>query len=377
MSDALETVGLDVIADREDEAFIKDFVARGAGGDGSSTAEDTPSDLPKKAAVKEPKKDTANDVKKEPKAETQPVDETPDDEGEEHPADALDSESDPDDLEDEDAGDGAADPEHPDADSETQRATDKKTFTDALEAQGVSSTKLLEGVPEEFRPLLEQKVKELQAGFTKARQADREQFKDTVSLRAEMRLLGERPADVIVEKILKDPTLAEKINAKLDQLDKMDQLDGTPGAAASAHQESVKRARETAVTTEQSVAVKADTEARRIDAITQAGIRAARAAGVPFQAGVEDAIAARLALGHLDITEDDIRKIAEEKAAVWERSTRAVRREATKDYAKNKAKDRRTAGLKVKPNAGVVAAPGGKGTPTNDDDFVAYMRDKY
>ena len=373
MSDALETVGLDVIADREDEAFIKDFVARGAGGDGSSTVEDTPSDLPKKA------KGESKAEPKEPKKESKstPVDETPTDEDEEHPADALDSEAEPDDLDDEEAGEGAADPEHPDADSETQRATEKKTFTDALEAQGVSSTKLLADVPDEFRPLLEQKVKELQAGFTKARQADREQFKDTVSLRAEMRLLGERPADVIVEKILKDPTLAEKINAKLDQLDKMDQLDGTPGAAASAHQESVKRARETAVTTEQSVAVKADTEARRIEAITQAGIRAARAAGVPFQAGVEDAIAARLALGHLDITEDDIRKIAEEKAAVWERSTRAVRREATKDYAKNKAKDRRTAGLKVKPNAGVVAAPSGKGTPTNDDDFVAYMRDKY
>ena len=375
MSD--ENVGLDVIAAREDEAFIKDFVARGAGGDGSDTTDDTPSGLPKKAEPKAEKKEPKAESKAEPK-EKKPVAEIPHADDAEHPEDDPDSDEDADDLADEDADEGTDAAEHPAADSDDDPEKDKKDFTAALEAQGVSFTKLLEGVPDEYRPLFEKKAKELQAGFTKARQADREQFKDTVSLRAEMRLMKDRPADVIVEQILKDPKLAEAINAKLDQLDKMDQLDGKPGAAASAHQESVKRARETAVTAETTQAQQVDTEARRVDAITQQAVRAARAAGVPFQAGVEDAIAAQLALGHLDITEAEIVQIAREKAAVWERSTRAVRREATKDYAKNKAKDRRTAGLKVSPNAGAgAAAPSGKAGPTNDDEFVAYMREKY
>ena len=300
----------------------------------------------------------------------------------EHRDEDLDSDDDDTDLDAEPADEGSEpdeDAEHPadSAPTAVPTADAAKAFTTALEAQGVNVAKLLEDVPAEFRPILEKKAKELQAGFTKARQADREQFKDTVTLRAEMRLMKERPADLIVEQILKSPALAEQINAKLDQLDKMDQLDGKAGAAASAHQESVKRARETAVTAEQTAAVAADTEARHIDAITQAGIRAARAAGVPFQAGVEDAIAAQLALGNLNITVEDITKIAQEKAAVWERSTRAVRREATKDYAKNKAKARRTAGLPIPPGAGSAAAPQAKVGPQNDDEFVAHMRDKY
>lgn len=379
-----ESVSADVAAARADEAFIKDFVSRGAGGDGNTSVHDTPSGLPKKAEPKAEKPEKAEP--KEPKAKPAPLAEILDEEPEEHPDDqeSPDSEDEsptlPDD-EDTDVEDPTDDePEHPETDSEAasdELGTSKKAFDDALESQGVSVAKLLADVPEAFRPLLEKKAKELQAGFTKARQADREQFRDTVSLRAEMRLLRERPADVIVEKILKDPKLAEAINAKLDQLDKMDQLDGTPGSAGAAHQESVKRARDTAVTAEQSVAQQADTDARRIDAITQAGKRAARAAGVPFEAGVEDAIAARLALGQLTITAAEIEQIAQEKAAVWQRSTRAVAREATKQYAKQKAKDRRTGGLKVKPNAGGAAAPSGQKGPATDDEFVAYMRDKY
>lgn len=375
MSD--NTVGLDVIADREDEAFIKDFVSRGAGGDGRDTSADTPSGLPTSGSASrvDPKPDTKPDTKQNHTVDV----EIPDEDDEEHP----DADTDPD--SDEDATDpdddltdaNRPDEEHPATDSARAVATETKTFVEALEGQGVSLTKLLADVPEAYRPLIEKKAKELQAGFTKARQADREQFKDTVVLRAEMRLLRERPADVIVEKILRDPKLAEAINAKLDQLDKMDQLDGTPGVAGSAHQESVKRARETAVSTEQTEAVKAETDARRIDAITQAGRRAAQTAGVPFDAGVEDAIAAQLALGHINITMDEITAIAAAKAAVWQRSARAVRREATKDYAKNKAKDRRTGGLKVRPNTGSLAAPAGKAGPGNDDEFVAYMRDKY
>jgi hypothetical protein len=367
-------VGLDVVADREDEAFIKDFVSRGAGGDGGDTSDDTPSGVPKKA---EPKKEP----KREPKKEAPVVDETPTEDDTEHPDDAPDSDedsTDPDDdaIEDDDEDDTDA-AEHPDTDSAPRVAAEKKAFTDALETQGVSFAKVLEDVPEEYRPIFEKKAKELQAGFTKARQMDREQFKDVVSLRAEMQLMKDRPADLIVEQILRNPALAEQINGKLDQLDKMDQLDGKAGSAAQAHQESVKRAREGAVTSAQAAAAKADTDARRIDAITQEGMRAARAAGVPFQAGVEDAIAAQLALGNLAITKEQIAQIAGEKAAVWDRSTRAVRREATKEYARAKAKDRRTAGLKVKPNAGNSAGPPAKTGPTTDDEFVAHMRDKY
>ncbi len=352
MSDT-EAVGLDVLRDREDEKFIASFM------------KDAPKDAPKepKAAPKEAKAEV-----KEVVAEEVPDDEAPAGDEPEHPDEESDSGDVADDLTDAEPEEVA---EESDAgETKSVPVTDAaQEFADALDEQGVSLT--LDDIPEAHRPIVEKKIKDLVAGFTRARTADREQFKDTIQLRAEMRLLKERPADVIVERILRDPALAEAINAKLDQLDKMDQLDGKPGTSALAHQETVKRARESAVTAEESHAKQADTEARRIDAITAAGMRAAKAAGVPFQAGVEDAIAAQLALGHIDITMAEITKIAQEKAAVWERSTRAVRREATKGYVKRKVADRETGGLQIKPGSGTAAAPGAKAGPKNDDEFTA------
>lgn len=263
------------------------------------------------------------------------------------------------DDDEEDAGEGGDEDEKPV--SGKQKKLDAE-FQAALEAEGASVS--LEDIPEEARPKVAKKLKDLEAGFTRAMQGLRGDQKAASSFRAEERFRKEKPADFIVSMLLENPDLAEQVN------DRVGELEGNK-TAVEGHKALVEKARREASAAEDGEAAKAQERESRIDHYIKVGRAAARAAGVPFDMGVEEGIAARIALSEDGtITEAEIRKIAASKAAVYQRQLRQDRRDRSGKYVDQKVADRKKAGLKVKPGKGSAPAPAARALAKNDQEFI-------
>lgn len=322
----------------EETAFIAAQVAKDATNTTPTPTAETPAE-PVKDATKDaapPTDDPA--VEPESADEPDPVGDTPDPDAVEPPA-------------------GEDDEEVPITD---------EAFAAAMQAERVSVS--LDSVPEAARPIVQKKLKDLEAGFTRTMQKVRAAEKEAAAVKAEARFQQERPDDYIVTMLLAQPDLMERVNAKLNE------LDASP-TAREAHGVVVERAREKARQAEQEALDKAESDSKRAGDIVRMGKAAARAAGVPWEAGVEAEIAAHLALNS-DITEADIRHIAAEKAKVWKRVLREQGRTSKQAYVDGKVKDRKLAGLTVRPATGAAPAPSARPAPTNDDDFIAQFAAK-
>lgn len=288
-------------------------------------------------------------------AEAAPVDERVDEgEGDESPADAPSDDDAP--AEREEAGAGEADvvPE-PSPD-----------LVAALKKQGIKQ--LVDDLPEALRPVVTKRLKEMEAPFTKAMQDARAYRKDEVALRAEMKFFKEHPVDAMLEMLTANPSLSEALNARIDAM--------SESPSVKAAEEIVIRDRRTqAVAAVQTTMDQADARAAGLARVTAYTEQAAQKAGVPAALGVQDAVDAYLAL-HGDITRSQIDAIVKDKAAVYQRLTRAQKRDGQNQYLKAKIEDRNTAGLKVKPGTGTAPAPGAPAKPTTDKEFIAMMSAK-
>lgn len=290
----------------------------------------------------------------------------------EEPADAgsadddegsIDDEGEDSEREDDAEDDGSPD----DADEESdvtaptkaeQKALDE-AFLDALKAEGANPS--LEDIPEAARPMVEKKLKNLEAGFTRAMQKIRADERDGITFRAEERFRKDKPVDFIMSMLLEHPEIAEGVNARIDQ------MEGN-ATAVEGHKALVEKARREATTAEEGAINQVRAQGERIEQIVTLGRAAARAAGVPFDMGVEEAIAAHVAIKG-DISEKEIRAIAMSKAAVYQRQLRQDRRNKSGEYAKSKVADRK-AGLRVKPGQGSAPMPGSKRLAKNDQEFI-------
>lgn len=258
--------------------------------------------------------------------------------------------------------DGAAGDEDPDREGDPDGGSDADdaAFQAALEAEGVEIA--LETLPKAARPVVEKMIHDLKAGFTRATTRLAEERKSAAQFRAEERFRKERPADFIVAMLLEDPKVSEQVNAIIGD------MEGN-ATAASGHKAVVEKARRDAAEAEG----KADREAKardaRIDRYITLGRAAAKASNVPFEAGVEEAIAAHILI-HGEISEAEIRGIARAKAKVLRGVVRQEQRTRSKEQVTNKVQDRRTAGLKVKPGTGSAPAPGARKMPKNDQEFI-------
>lgn len=264
-------------------------------------------------------------------------------------------------------------PKDADGDAVETPATDddEVTITDEAFASALAAEKVsvdLDAIPKEARPIVQKKLKDLEAGFTRTMQKVRADQKEAMAVKAEARFQQERPADYVVTLLMANPDLMAQVNAKLDE------FEASP-IAREAHAVIVEREREKARTAEQATLDRADADIKRQHDIVRMGKAAARAAGVPWEAGVEADIAAHLALGQ-ELTEADIRTIAAEKAKVWKRVLREQGRIKQQTYVEAKVKDRKLAGLTVPPSAGAAPAPAARPAPTNDDDFIAQFAQK-
>lgn len=267
---------------------------------------------------------------------------------------------------DDGAGDGEDDADEGEgAEGARSGAKDKATldaeFQAALEAEGASPS--LEDIPEEARPIVAKKLRDLEGGFTRAMQGLRADQKAAVSFRAEERFRKEKPVDFIVSMLLEKPEIAEGVNQRIEE------LEGN-STAVEGHKALVEKARADAAKAEEGELAKGRANEEKIERIVKLGRAAARAAGVPFDMGVEEGIAARVALDG-DISEDEIRKIANAKASIYKKKLRESRRDRSDRYVRDKVADRKKAGLRVKPGQGSAPAPGARKMAKNDDEFIA------
>jgi hypothetical protein len=259
----------------------------------------------------------------------------------------------------------------PESDEEASDEDEASQSAKDLAAHGAKLT--LDDVPDEARPFVQQRIKEIEAGLTRARQRDTVYRAELVELRAETRFQREKPADFVVALIRQSPELANAINAKLDE------IEGSP-TAAEAHDIVVERHRERARTAETAVADTAAQDATDADALdARLNDRLAQAGVTPSKA-LELLIANQLDLnekvsGRRTITAAQVDAIAdahiETVTAATERGRRLERRNASERVTRAKVTDRRAA-PPLKPGTG--DAPGvGKVVPKNDDEFIAHM----
>lgn len=269
--------------------------------------------------------------------------------------------------------DDDADDEDDDAEEDTDDAGEEQEdapsaeFAAALEREGAKLT--LDDVPEAARPFVQQRVRELEAGFTKARQRDTQQL---VELKSELRFQQSNPADHIAAQLRTDPTLADKVNALLEEFER------SP-TAARAHDVVVEDARAKARTAEQQAVADVDARQREAEALdahletrlAEHGVKPGKA----LQRMLNDRAAlAKAQTGTVALTQADIDEIvadyAADVAAEKEHARRLQKRADRRRYVADKTADRKTAGLVVRPSAGAPAAPPPPPKPANDEEFA-------
>lgn len=270
------------------------------------------------------------------------------------------------DADDPDDDQGDEPPESDDADgaSEDERAEEAldEEFVAAAKRSKVALT--VDDLPDEAKPLVKKRIRELEAGFTNAMKEAREYRKDEAKLKAEERYRSENTAEYVADMLLKDPTLGEAVNALLDGI--------TTETARTAHDIVVTDRRAKALkATEDAIAAKASRDQRGLALDSYARTQALKH-GVPFEF-VGEAIVADMGsfdfTAH-DYTEREIDAIVLRKKKEYENHTRAIRREASKKYVADKVEARKTGGLKVKPGSGNAPAPASKPRARSDAEFI-------
>lgn len=237
----------------------------------------------------------------------------------------------------------AAETDETPAESEASPPELDAEFTAALERSGVPTS--IEEVPEEFRPVVEKKLKDLERGFTKAMQEARSYRQEKAKFDADQQYATEKPASYFADKLLADPSLIERVNEEIEKRN------------VPAYAEAV--ARERALATERAQMDAEKTVARtqaaeqamtaRVEHVETHTAQAAKAAGIPY-ALVEEAVALAVSLNP-DLSDEDVTRVVNEKARIYKQHLGANRGAAKRELAKEKASDAKHAGLTDVPSA--------------------------
>jgi hypothetical protein len=265
-----------------------------------------------------------DDSKPKPKAEAKPESEAKPDEKEDDDETKVAAESDA--KGDEDESD--------ETETEKEDETDPE-FVEAAKKHAVPVT--LDDLPEEARPLVQKKLKDMERGFTKAMQEARSYRAEKAAFDAEVKNLDH----FIADKVTADPTLIDKINAEIEKRKNPDYVE-----ALELRKQAAKDRAEIDAS-KQTQAEQASQE--RGEYLESYTATQAKAAGVPF-AFVEEAVALAVTLNK-NITDDEINEIVAKKAKVYKQHIGATKGAKTRELVKDKASDAKNAGLKDVPAA--------------------------
>ena len=243
--------------------------------------------------------------------------------------------------------------------TEKEDETDPE-FIEAAKKHQVSVT--LDDLPEEARPLVQKKLKDMERGFTKAMQEARSYRAEKAAFDAEVKNLDH----FIADKVTADPSLIEKINAEIKRRENPDYL-----AALELRKQAAKDKAETDASKQQQVE---QAQHERGEYLENYTATQAKAAGVPF-AFVEEAVALAVTLNR-DITDQEINEIVAKKAKVYKQHIGATKGAKTRELVKEKASDAKNAGLKDVPAAGVRNSASRQSVTGTDTQRPMTLREK-
>lgn len=273
-----------------------------------------------------------------------------------------DTDADSEEGDEEEEGDAPKDGDAGDADDEDEGDADEPDpeFDKAAKQHKIPTS--LDDIPKEARPLVEKRLKEIQAGFTRAVTEAREYRAEEAQFRAEQLFREENPIeyalDFIESQMKANPKFAEQLNERWAKLEDPEQQ--------RAFQVIVKDARKGAAEKIDTRLKERDQLVSRADAVQAATEKLAGKLGLPMELA-DQAIALRIREnaqkpnGKPDITDAEIQEIVTAQAKVYGRHVRAHRREGTKQYIRDKAKDAKQTPV-VRSGQGNSPAPGKQST---------------
>ncbi len=251
-----------------------------------------------------------------------------------------------------------------------EAAKTEAAFQAALKKHGAKLT--LDDVPEEARPLVQRRLKEFEAQWTRAQQEATAFRQTAIQFRADERYRTEHPAEYVVELLRKNPTLSDEVNARLEEI-------GESPTNQRAHDVVTEDLRAKALAAEEKaarLAVAHEAERQREITALQTHLDARlESRGLTPGPSLQRMLNDRAALnakekGEPQLTTAEIDEIV----AIYAKDAVSTRREQARDasgqYVKAKVNDRKTAGLKIKPGSGAPAPAGAKVRPATEDAFI-------
>lgn len=250
------------------------------------------------------------------------------------------------------AADQASETAAPETADEDEPATEEEDTTAIKEALAKHGAPSLADIPPEARPLVEKRLKEMQAAFTRAQQEQTAFRKEKATYDARLAYEKANPVDAIVERLLATPTLLEQVNEELTKL----------AEPVYAEAKTMRRdaAKDRALVEAEQARKQAEFRESRALHVEQLAETLAVKAGIPL-ALVEESVA-YVIREKGDITDQELSSIIDAKSKVFKRHVGVHKREDRKSIAKLKVEDQK-AGLTVKPGRATSATPAGKSAP--------------
>jgi len=286
-----------------------------------------------------------------------------------------------------DEDDPDADPDEDDPDKEDEPGDeDKDEDEDDSEfgkrARDAKLPTSIDDLPDEAKPLVQKRLKEMESGFTRLMQKQAEFRTEQREFRTEERYREAHKVEWLVHELLKDPKLETQVAQELEKLRDDDSPYIREAASVVAKDHRAKAAKDIAdqEADERKESDRLEREDReQAEWIVQRGSqveslarKACTRSGIQFDRGVEAAIAYEIS-EQGDIEDSRIAEIVKEMADERGKSTRAVRREEKKRHVQGKTEAARAASP-LRPGqgrAGGTSNRGSKKEPTLEEQFTA------
>lgn len=301
-------------------------------------------------------------------------------------------EDDPDDADGDDAADeadpdadaGVDDPDEEDEDDKSKKG--KKDEDDDSEfgkrARDAKLPTSIDDLPDEAKPLVQKRLKEMESGFTRLMQKQAEFRTEQRQFRTEERYRETHKVEWLVQELLKDPKLEDQVASELEKLrEDSPYLREAASVVAKDH-----RARAAKDIADQEAEERKESErlekedreqaewiVRRGSQVETLARKACEKNGIQFDRGVEAAIAYEIS-EQGDIEDQRIAEIVKEMAVERGRSTRAVRREERKRLVEGKTETARKASP-LRPGQGRAGGSTNrtsKKEPTLEENMTAF-----
>lgn len=281
-------------------------------------------------------------------------------------------------IQDEEIPDG----EEPDEEEEKEGDKDDDESEFGKRAKDAKLPTSLDDLPEEGRPIVQKRLKEMESGFTRLMQKQAEFRQEQRKFRTEEHYRETHKVEWLVQEMLQDPKLEELVAAELRKLTDDDSPYIREAAGVVAKDHRAKAAKEIAdqEAEERKESERLEREDReQAEWVVQRGStvetiarRACTKNGIQFDRGVEAAIAYEIS-EQGDIEDSRIAEIVKEMADEREGSRRAVRREERKKHVQGKTEAARAASP-LRPGQGRAGGPVSKPKrePTLEENMAAF-----